>query len=227
MKDTNKRLLASILTVLIIGTIAVSAFGGTAAAQSNNTTATPDSTPTAEPTQTSCSPSGPPEMAQSRLYAQEETLSTDDPGRVAGGFQVNPTYECPVTVFVTLQVPSGMEIRGTSDAMSGGAGIVSTRFEVSPGANVKSIAANVYSSETGSKSVVADIEMWPTGHKDMSRSIDGLTFSFNVENSVTPSETSDSSDAETASAFGPGFGVLAMAISSLVIGLYLFATRKD
>jgi hypothetical protein len=166
-------------------------------------------------------------MAQSRLYAQEETLTTDDPGRIAGGFQVNPTYECPVTVFVTLQVPSGMEIRGTSDAMSGGAGIVTTQFEVTPGANVKSIAANVYSSETGSKSVVADIQMWPTGHKDMSRSIDGLTFSFDVENSVTPSETSNSSNEETASALGPGFGVITMVISSLIIGLYFYATRKN
>ena len=226
MKNNNKRLFVSILTVLIIGLISVSALGGTAAAQTNNTTATPDSTPTAEPTQTSCSPSGPPEMAQSRLYAQEETLTTDDPGRIAGGFQVNPTYECPVTVFVTLQVPSGMEIRGTSDAMSGGAGIVTTQFEVTPGANVKSIAANVYSSETGSKSVVADIQMWPTGHKDMSRSIDGLTFSFDVENSVTPSETSNSSNGETASALGPGFGVITMLISSLIIGLYFFARKN-
>lgn len=227
MKSNSKRYLISMLLVLIIGVLAVSAFGGTAAAQTNNTTATPDSTPTAEPTQTSCSPSGPPEMAQSRLYAQEETLTTDNPGRIAGGFQVNPTYECPVTVYVTMQVPSGMEIRGSSDAMSGGAGLVSTQFEVTPGANIKSIAANVYSSETGSKTVIADIQMWPTGHKDMSRSIDGLTFRFDVENSVTPSETSDSSNEETEGVIGPGFGVLTMIASSLVIGLYLYATRTN
>jgi hypothetical protein len=166
-------------------------------------------------------------MAQSRLYAQEQTLTTDSPGRIAGGFQVNPTYECPVTVFVTLQVPSGMEIRGTSDAMSGGAGLVSTQFEIEPGANIRSIAANVYSSETGSKTVIADIQLWPTGHEDMSRSIDGLTFRFDVENAVTPSESSNSSNEETGGAIGPGFGVIALAMSSLLIGLYFYATRKD
>jgi hypothetical protein len=230
MKNNSKRYFASILVVAILGILAVSAFTGAAAAQTNNTTATPDSTPTAEPTETSCSPSGPPEMSQSRLYAQEETLTTDSPGRIAGGFQVNPTYECPVTVFVTLQVPSGMEIRGSSDAMSGGAGLVSTQFEVSPGANIRSIAANVYSSETGSKTVIADIQMWPTGHEDMSRSIDGLTFRFDVENSVTPTESSNSSDSSneaTEGAIGPGFGVLTMIASTLIIGLYLYATRRN
>lgn len=218
---------AAIVTafVLILGLSAVAVLGGSAAAQTNNTTATPSPTPTAEQTETTCSPSGPPEMAQSRLYAQQQTLTTDSPGRIAGGFQVNPTYDCPVTVSVTLQVPSGMEIRGTSDAISGGAGIVATQFEVSPGANVRSVAANVYSSETGSKSVTADIQMWPTGHQDMSREIDGLTFTFDVENEVTPSASSET-DGESASAFGPGFGILA-AVSGLLVGTYLYVRRAN
>lgn len=130
-----------------------------------------------------------PKLSQSRLYAPDTTIEQGSPGRVEGGFQVDPTSACPVVVYITMRVPSGMSIEGSSDITSAGAGMVSTQFVVRPGANVKDIAADVYSNEAGQRAVTADIQYWPEGHKGMSREIDGLSFTFDVEEPHTATET--------------------------------------
>ncbi|GAB7094934.1 hypothetical protein JCM30237_20870 [Halolamina litorea] len=128
-----------------------------------------------------------PSLSQSRLYAPEKTLSEGEPGAISGGFQVDATANCAVEVSITMQVPSGMRIEGSSDIMSGGAGLVTAQFTVNPG-NIRSIRANVYSENTGDRTVTADIQYWPVGHQDMAKEIDGISMSFDVQEPVTATE---------------------------------------
>ncbi|WP_168215995.1 PGF-CTERM sorting domain-containing protein [Halorussus marinus] len=171
------------------------------------TTATPT---TAETTTTAaCEPgSSEPKLSQSRLYAAQKTVEPGSPGRIAGGFQVDPTAQCPVVVHITMSVPSGMSIEGSSDIASAGAGMVTAKFTVRPGANVKDIAANVYSQNTGQRTVTADIQYWPEGHQEMAREIDGLRFTYDVKEPATPTQTG-SEDGEGLQISTPGFGVIA------------------
>ncbi|WP_211338416.1 hypothetical protein [Haloterrigena salifodinae] len=103
-----------------------------------------------------------------------------------------------------MSVPSGVTISGGSDFTSSGAGMVTSRFTVSPGANIKDIAAEVYSDETGERTVTADIQYWPEGHEDRSREIDGLSFTFDVEEPTTPNDESNA-ESDDANALSGGF----------------------
>lgn len=156
-----------------------------------------------------------PQMDQARLHASDTTIETDSPGRVSGGFQVSPTANCPVVVYITMSVPSGMTISGGSDFTSSGAGMVTTRFTVDPGANIKDIAAEVYSDETGERTVTADIQYWPEGHEDRAREIDGLSFTFDVEEPTTPPDESDEDD--SALALAGGFTPVAVLVALLAV----------
>jgi hypothetical protein len=124
-----------------------------------------------------------------------------------------------------------MTISGSSDVVSSGAGMATARFEVQPG-EIKDIRAEVYSQNTGDRSVTADIEYWPTGHQDMAREIDGITLTFDVQEPVTPSEPTTTTSADDAGSgitdggglFGNtsvlvvagGFGILVLAIVAIV-----------
>jgi hypothetical protein len=70
-----------------------------------------------------------------------------------------------------------MEVTGSSDVLSGGAGMVSGSFVVDD--------ATGYGTSTGDHTVTADIEYWPQGHEELAQSLDGLRFTFQVE---SPSE---------------------------------------
>lgn len=210
---------AGFITILLVmvGILTISTATPIAAAQENNTTSpTPTETPTS--TKTPCSPGqGEPQMDQARLHASDTTIGTGSPGKISGGFQVSPTANCPVVVHITMSVPSGMAISGGSDFTSGGAGMVTTQFRVRPGANIKDIAANVYSSETGQRTVTANIEYWPEGHKDKAREIDGLSFTFDVEESTTPTESGESNSEKNQTASFPFSNPLVVIIGLLII----------
>ncbi|WP_143420782.1 hypothetical protein [Halorubrum ezzemoulense] len=179
---------ALIVLSVIIAPVAALTDTHTVAAQENNTTATQTSdenNTTATQSSEECVPGGnDPALTQSRLYAPEKVLEGGEPGQVAGGFQTDATANCPVQVSITMQVPSGMRISGSSDIMSGGAGIVSAEFTVDPG-EVRSIRASVFSEDTGSRTVTADIQYWPVGHQDMAKQIDGISMTFDVREPVT------------------------------------------
>jgi hypothetical protein len=158
-------------------------------------------------------------MDQARLYASDSTVESGSPGRIAGGFQVDPTANCPVVVYVTMSVPSGMTVTGGSDFSSGGAGMVAARFTVRPGANIKDVTAEVYSDEVGQKTVTANIQYWPEGHEDLSRDVDGLSFTFDIEEATTPTAAGGSQND------GPinGFGSM-LSSNVLVVGALLIVT---
>jgi len=188
----------------------------TSTATSTSTTTT--STATSTSTEASCEPGdSEPQMDQARLYASDSTIESGSPGRIAGGFQVDPTANCPVVVYVTMSVPSGMTISGGSDFSSGGAGMVAARFTVRPGANIKDVSANVYSDEPGQKSVTANIQYWPEGHEDLSRDVDGLTFNFDIEEATTPTATGQNGG--SSNGLGP-----VLSSNVLVIGALLIVT---
>lgn len=185
-------------------------------------TDSPTPTPTPAPTETdaACEPGADePSMDQARLFASDTTIESGSPGRIDGGFQVDPTANCPVVVFVTMSVPSGMSISGGSDFASGGAGMVSARFTVRPGANIQDVSANVYSDEVGQKTVTANIQYWPEGHQELSRDIDGLSFTFEIEEATTPTAAGQSGDGGISNGFGSMFSS-----SVLVIGALLLTT---
>lgn len=158
---------------------------GPVAAQEDNSTAT--ETPTATPT--ACEDPSAPSMDQARLYAPETTITADQAGRIDGGFLLDNGYDCPVVVSATLRVPSGMTISGGSDWQSAGAGLVNAQFTMQPDSGLQDLSANVYSEQTGELRVTGDFEYWPQGHEDMSREVDGLTFTFNVEEPNTAGDT--------------------------------------
>lgn len=197
--------ISTVVTVAMVVLLAsAGAVGpGAAAGAPNNTTtaATETATATAAETATTqsstdCEPqSDAPQLSQSRLYAPEKTITSDEPGQIAGGFQVAADASCPVVVSITMSVPSGMRISGASDIMSSGAGLATAKFTVEPG-EIQDIRANVYSENTGERTVTADITYWPEGQKDKSRSIDGISLTFDVEEPNTGTEVT-SSDSET------------------------------
>lgn len=195
-----------------------------AAVQSNNTTATEATEPAAM--EATCTPgSNEPEMDQARLYASDTTVTQDSPGQISGGFQVSPVANCPVVVVITMSVPSGMTISGGSDFASSGAGLVSTRFTVRPGANIRDVRATVYSEDTGEKTVTADIQYWPEGHQDLNREIDGLSFSFNVEESVTPTSSNQNTGTQASGGSGAGGFTFAPALLAGALVAFLIARR--
>lgn len=67
----------------------------------------------------------------------EKTIESDSPGSISGGFQLDPTSECPVVVRITLTVPSGMHVSGASGTFSTGAGMTTAQFTVNPNAGSK------------------------------------------------------------------------------------------
>lgn len=224
--DTESSLASTIVVACLLSVLVVSVTGPALALQQNGTnqtntttaTETATATATATPTASSCEPGdSEPQMDQARLYASDTTIESGSPGRIAGGFQVDPTANCPVVVYVTMTVPSGMTISGGSDFSSGGAGMVSARFTVRPGANIKDVSAEVYSDEPGQKSVTANIQYWPVGHEDLSREVDGLSFNFDVQEATTPTASGQSGGSSN------GFGSM-LSSNVLVVGALLIVT---
>lgn len=218
---THERTLVSLLAVLLMLTATVSGFAAAStgssavAAVQQNGTSTPTDTATSTPQ--ACEPGDDePSLTQSRLYAPQKTLTAGEPGAIAGGFQVSGTANCAVVVSITMQVPSGMQIEGASDVMSGGAGIVTAQFTVKPG-NIRSIRANVFSQNTGERTVTADIQYWPVGHEDMAKQIDGITLSFDVQDTVTPGAAGTESGGDDGG--DGGSDGLPVSLSTIVIGI--------
>lgn len=199
--DTKSKRTVAVLAVLVVlaSGIAAPAAGqlqSNVESAANTTQTTTDSATT----QGACdSISTPPSMEQARLYASQKTIEKSKPGKIAGGFQVDPTADCPVVVHITMSVPSGMTIEGTSDIFTGGAGMVSGTFEVRPQGGIKDISADVFSTNTGERTVTADIKYWPKGHKDMAQEIDGMSFTFDVKE---PLEASEVENQQTTAAGG-------------------------
>ncbi|MFC7081272.1 hypothetical protein [Halorussus caseinilyticus] len=123
-----------------------------------------------------------------------------------------------------MSVPSGMTIQGSSDILSGGAGMVSGSFEVRPQGGIKDIRANVYSTNTGKRTVTADITYWPKGHKDLAQEIDGMSFTFDVKEPVEATENTGSEQTQTTSGPAPEESESSLPVSQnlLIIGGLMF-----
>lgn len=215
----------------VVGLVLAGPGVGTALAQTNGT-ATPAPTVTDTPAAEACEPgTDGPQLSQSRLYAPAQTITSGEAGQIAGGFQVAADSTCPVVVSITMSVPSGMTISGSSDIVSSGAGLATAQFTVDPG-EIKDIRANVYSQNTGDRSVTADITYWPEGHEDMSREIDGISLTFDVQEANTPAG-GDGGDGNTTGAEGGDGGLgntmlLAFgAFALVVLGIVAVATRSE
>lgn len=219
-KPSRRDAARAILVAVGIVTVVLAAAVGAGAAAQNESSATNESQPEAA----TCDPGqNEPEMEQARLHASDKTVETDSPGRISGGFQVDPTANCPVVVHITMSVPSGMTISGSSDFTSSGAGMVTSRFTVEPGANIKDLSAEVYSGETGQRTVTADIQYWPEGHQDRAREIDGLSFTFDVEEETQPPEESE----EEATAFPSAGGFTLPAVAAVLAVLSAVAIGRS
>jgi hypothetical protein len=172
-------------------------------------------------------------MDTARLFTREDTITTGQPGVIAGGFLPPATLECDVVVRVTMQVPNNVYVQGTTRLSSGGAGLVTSEFTLPAGSSsVKSVRANVYATETGRLPVTADITYWPEGHPDLQRTVSGLTLYFDVNEPVespTPTETpandGQSAEATTTPAATSGPGPLwTRPLVLAIVGLTLVGT---
>jgi hypothetical protein len=129
-------------------------------------------------------------METARLFIREDTIQTDQPGIIVGGFFPPAGLQCDIVVRVTMQVPNNMYIQGTDGLGSGGAGIVSSEFTIPAGtSSVQSVRAKVYATETGQLPVTADITYYPKGYPDLQKSISGLTLNFDVQEPIEQSGT--------------------------------------
>lgn len=163
-------------------------------------------------------------MDTARLFTREDTITTGQPGVIAGGFLPPAGLQCDVVVRISLQVPNNVYIQGTTRLGSGGAGIVSSEFTIPAGTgSVTAVRAEVYASETGTLPVTGDVTYWPKGYPNLQRTISGLTLEFDVNDPIetptaTPSGTNG--DAETA-ATGPGLsaGVTLVALLGTLAAL--------
>ena len=179
---------ATAIGLLAVLLITASAVPAVAVVQS--TPDAPASTTNATVAEDNCDPEDPPELAQARLHTREDTIEEGSPGVISGGFLPEAGIDCPIVVRIALSVPNNMYIEGTTGIGTGGAGIVAGEFTINPDAeDVKSVRADVYSTQTGEHAVTADIEWWPEGHSDLKRSITGLTLTFDVIEPAEPGET--------------------------------------
>jgi hypothetical protein len=211
------------IRAVIVGLLAISLVAGTAAPaiaqQETNETATPTTTPSPTADASDCNPDSRPELAQARLHTRDETIEKGSPGVIAGGFLPEAGIECPIVVRISLSVPNNMYIQGTSGIGTGGAGIVAGRFTINPDTEgVKAVRADVFSTQTGERTVTGDITYWPKGYPDMKREISGLALTFNAVEPTQPNGTPTPSP-------GSGGGIPNMSMTQLlaiaIIGLTL------
>jgi len=184
--STSRLVLAAVTAMLVVSSAAAPVLAQSAdaprVAQQSNETSSPTQTDTPTPAAGECDPSDPPQMETARLFTREDTIETDQPGIIAGGFLPPTGLQCDIVVRVTMQVPNNMYIQGTDGLGSGGAGIVSSEFTIPAGtSSVQSVRANVYASETGQLPVTADITYYPKGYPDLQKSLSGLTLNFDVQ----------------------------------------------
>lgn len=182
----------------------------------------PETTPTS---QAECEPqSATPQLSQARLYASEKVIEAGQPGQISGGFQVAPDANCPVVVSITMSVPSGMTISGASDVVSSGAGMATAQFTVEPG-EIKDIRANVYSQNTGDRTVTADITYWIEGNQDKSSEIDGISMSFDVQEPHTQASPEETENEGGISVETPGFSIVT-AILGVALSMAILIVRR-
>lgn len=221
MAVRRKGLISAVLVVFMIlfsqsaGAIATNTDSNYQNESSNKPT--PKSLPTAE----DCSQSVVPQLSQSRLYAPETQITTEEPGRISGGFQAPASVECPIRVVITLRVPSGIVVsesyNNSKDWGSGGGGLVQTSFTVQPG-EIQSISADVYrvSTQQGEFTITGDISYWPVGLVNQSQEIDGISLTFQSTSTPAPPRSLDA---------GVDFGVgllLLFITTTIVLGMLLY-----
>ena len=234
MNRYTPRLVVAAVVALVVVTSAVApAAAATQSSDSPVVAQVQNGTATATEAAGECDPDDPPKMDTARLFTREDTITTGQPGVVAGGFLPPAALQCDMVVRVTMQVPNNMYIQGTNKLSSGGAGIVSSEFTIPAGASsVESVRANVYASETGTLTVTADIVYWPEGSPDHQRTISGLTLEFDVNEPVeqptgTPASGGDSggsddgSDGGDASTGGSGSELPLTPLQLAIVGLTL------
>jgi hypothetical protein len=161
----------------------------------------------------------PPEMEDVQLFIGDRTIAQGDPGEISGSIATSLTNNCPVKVQLTLRVPSGVRISGSSDIESGSGGLITSTFEVDPG-EVKGISANVYGETPGEKTVQSSITYFPVGHKELSREQDIAELEFTVRPSDTSTPTrmpvtTNQQDTETTPTT-PGFSLQTTIMAGLV-----------
>ena len=124
------------------------------------------------------------------LHTADDTIRSDDPGRISGAVSTSRTNECPVVVQITFDVPNNMHFQGTGGVESSGQGLMTGSFVIEPG-EVRDLSATVYANQLGQHFLVADVEYFPEGNPEMAQQAGGYMLEFSVE------ESSEDFDPET------------------------------
>jgi len=192
MFRNTRYVMASVLVVLAVGGLLMApltAFTGTAAAQSTNNstaTATPTATPTATATATPTD-SGPVRFNQPPsvdLQTRELTITQDTPGTVSL-FVRNPAVnERTMIVDAQMDVGPGVYMVGSRLASGSGAGTVAATYEVPPGTS-RTIELDIYPTEVRDMTVDGTVTYWPEGNRDAYNLLNP-SFQFTVEGAPSP-----------------------------------------
>jgi|GEM_PF-4568762 len=205
--------LVLVTCLLVVGGTAST--GPVLAVQAENGTASETTTGSASPTATDagCLPSeSGPSFQTSRLFASDRTVSTDSPGQVDAGFQIDPTAACPVVVNVTFSTSSGVTLDGGANVTRLADGSVQTQLTIEPGSSA-GVSVDVYPDGTGRTVVSGNVEYWPEGHPDRSKQIEGLRVP--LSRATVTETTTETATQTTTSGTGP---VLS---TTTVVGLLL------
>jgi hypothetical protein len=223
---TTMAALAAVVFVLAISPLAA-AMTQTTSSLGRTSGELQQSTDTATTTQnaSSCTPDGTPQLQRATLRPDDSVIEQDSPGRLTGTIGLDSDATCPMRVFITLQIPSGMYI-GETDAFSGSeTEIPTTTLTVQPG-TTRTVGAAVYGTETGQQRIMADITYYPVGHEDMARDIDGLSLTFTVEEAVSFQQD------QSASGESDGVGILSSMpqwvfgiVTAAIVGLLAVLAR--
>lgn len=135
-----------------------------------------------------------PDVRQAGMEVIDPTVTKDEGAVVGGRFRVSGASDCSIRVFITLSAPNEMYIQSGQNIETGSIGTASGDFIARPG-NVKSVRARLFGTDIGQKEVVADIEYWPVGHKDMVQT-GSYTLQIDVEEPNDGSRASNSSSTE-------------------------------
>jgi hypothetical protein len=178
-------MLMSFAMIGVVLTMAAAPVAATTSMQENSTS-TETQASTCEPRETG------PELQQARVYSGDPVIEQGSPGDVSATLVSDIQNNCDLVVQLTLTIPSGMTISGSSDVSSGGGGVVTNTLTLQPGES-QSLSANVYSSILGEQPVTSQITYYPSGHPDMAREIDGQTLNFDVQEEYMPEGSNQTS----------------------------------
>jgi hypothetical protein len=132
---------------------------------------------------------------------------------------LNPNLnDVPITVEMSIDVPSNIIINGAKDGMSGGAGVITGNFTIAPGM-ARTIHLDVYGTKAGTYPINLGATYWANGNKEAWNPMSLYT----TVNVVEPSKNTPEPSQNTPQS--PGFEASAAGFALILLVIYLLRRK--